>query len=347
MKVLYAVQGTGNGHISRAEVLIPIFKEFATVDILLSGTSANLKLNFPVKYQFKGLSFVFGTKGGVNILKTLLNIDLWQFIKDVKKLDLNSYDLVINDFEPVSAWAGFLKKKNTIALSHQYSLLDPNVPKSNDKAFLAKLILKYYAPTKTGYGFHFKQYTETIYHPIIKNEFINQKPVEKNHYLVYLPAYSDQIICAILEHINFTNWVVFSKHTNTAYSKGNIDVFPLSTRKFNEKLLSAKGVICGAGFETPAEALYLQKKLMVVPMKNQYEQQCNAEALKEMGIPVLYSFDKSKIQAIESWVTKGKCLKVNYSNNPTELVSEILLKFKRPQNIRMKAQVIALNSVVN
>ena len=86
---------------------------------------------------------------------------------------------------------------------------------------------------------------------------------------------------------------------------------------------------------------------MVVPMKNQYEQQCNAEALKEMGIPVLYSFDKSKIQAIESWVTKGKCLKVNYSNNPTELVSEILLKFKRPQNIRMKAQVIALNSGVN
>ena len=86
---------------------------------------------------------------------------------------------------------------------------------------------------------------------------------------------------------------------------------------------------------------------MVVPMKNQYEQQCNAEALKEMGIPVLYSFDKSKIQAIESWVTKGKCLKVNYSHNPRELVSEILLKFKRPQNIRMKAQVIALNSEVN
>jgi len=45
----------------------------------------------------------------------------------------------------------------------------------------------------------------------------------------------------------------------------------------------ATGVFCGAGFETPAEAMFLKKKLMVIPMKGQYEQQCNAAALEEIG----------------------------------------------------------------
>jgi hypothetical protein len=48
-------------------------------------------------------------------------------------------------------------------------------------------------------------------------------------------------------------------------------------------MINATGVLCGAGFETPAEAIYLRKKLLVVPMKNQYEQQCNGIAVEENG----------------------------------------------------------------
>ena len=46
-------------------------------------------------------------------------------------------------------------------------------------------------------------------------------------------------------------------------------------------------MLCGAGFETPAEALFLNKKLLVIPMKTQFEQKCNAQALKEMGVTVV------------------------------------------------------------
>ena len=38
MKILYAVQGTGNGHFSRAQDVIPLLKKKAQVDILVSGT---------------------------------------------------------------------------------------------------------------------------------------------------------------------------------------------------------------------------------------------------------------------------------------------------------------------
>jgi hypothetical protein len=43
----------------------------------------------------------------------------------------------------------------------------------------------------------------------------------------------------------------------------------------------------------------MQKKLMVVPMKGQFEQQCNAAALKDMGIPVIKSLKAKNLSEIE------------------------------------------------
>ncbi len=337
MKVLYAIQATGNGHISRAEVLIPLFKKFAEVDLLVSGTAADIELDHPVRYKFKGLSFVFGKKGGVDVWKTLRKMNLLRFFKDVKSLNLNRYDLIINDFEPISAWASLLKKKQAIALSHQYSLLSNKVPKPIKKAFIAKLILKYYAPTKGGYGFHFKNYEKNIFTPIIKNDFINQQQVEKNHYVVYLPSFGDEKIISVLQKIVFTNWFVFSKHSNKAYTRGNISVLPLDKKQFNHKLLSAKGVICGAGFETPSEALYLKKKLLVIPMKNQYEQLCNAEALKEIGVPVVYEFNQQSIVLLRSWVKSKTHVEVDYSDHPLKVVHDIFSAFNRSLIIEDKS----------
>ena len=64
MKILYAIQGTGNGHLSRARDIIPILQQKGELDILVSGTEAEVKLPYPVRYHFKGLSFVFGKREG-------------------------------------------------------------------------------------------------------------------------------------------------------------------------------------------------------------------------------------------------------------------------------------------
>jgi hypothetical protein len=44
--------------------------------------------------------------------------------------------------------------------------------------------------------------------------------------------------------------------------------------------------LCNAGFETPAEALFMDKKLFVIPIHNQYEQECNACALIKWEFPI-------------------------------------------------------------
>lgn len=37
MKILYAIQTTGNGHLARAQSIIPRLKEIANIDIITSG----------------------------------------------------------------------------------------------------------------------------------------------------------------------------------------------------------------------------------------------------------------------------------------------------------------------
>ena len=51
MKILYAIQGTGNGHISRARDIIPLLQKEHDVDILISGSQTDVELPFYIKYK--------------------------------------------------------------------------------------------------------------------------------------------------------------------------------------------------------------------------------------------------------------------------------------------------------
>ena len=151
------------------------------------------------------------------------------------------------------------------------------------------IFLKKYAPCTHKYGFHFKTYDNNIFTPVIRKQIREIVPVTKEHYTVYLPAYSDENIIKVLREAKEINWQIFSKHSKKTYSKKNFIIRPISNESFIESFSTCTGMLCGAGFETPAEALFLKKKLMVIPMKNQYEQYCNAAALEDMGVAVLKS----------------------------------------------------------
>src|SRR5690606_33243645 len=130
-----------------------------------------------------------------------------------KQLPISEYDLVINDFEPVSAWACFLKKKECISLSHQAVVLNKKSPQPKSYDPIGKTTLKRYAPTTVQYGFHFQKYEDSIYTPVIRKEIRMLKTCNKNHYTVYLPSFSDEKIIKILSQFPHVDWEVFSKHT--------------------------------------------------------------------------------------------------------------------------------------
>lgn len=331
MKILYAIQGTGNGHLSRARDIIPFLQTQGELDILVSGTQADVELPWPVKYRFKGLSFVFGKKGGIDLLATYQKSRLKRLYNEVKSLPVEEYDIVINDFEPVSAWACKMKRLPCIGLSHQAAVANKKSPEPKKKDLVGKAVLKYYAPVTKAYGFHFGAYDKNIFTPVIRGQIRDAKPQHSGHYTVYLPAYSDQRIIKVLGAIKNVQWQVFSKHTDKAYAAGNISISPVNNEAFVESLLTCEGILCGAGFETPAEALFLKKKLLVIPMKGQYEQQCNAAALQTIGVPVIKSLKLKHLETIQSWIVDVQKIQVNYPNSTQRILKMILREHAVPK----------------
>jgi uncharacterized protein (TIGR00661 family) len=326
MKILYAIQGTGNGHLSRARDIIPILQLKGDLDILVSGTQADLQLPYPVKYNLKGLSFIFGKNGGIDLFETYRKTRLKKLIREINKFPIEQYDLVINDFEPVSAWACYLKNKPCYALSHQAAVLNPGAPQPKRIDIVGRTILKRYAPAAHQFGFHFKRYSDNIFTPVIRAEVRQMVPVISEHYTVYLPSYSEKRLVRILSCIKDVEWQVFSKHSKKSFTVKNVSINPIDNEKFLRSMAESRGVLTGAGFETPAEALYLKKKLMVIPMKGQYEQQCNAAALKEMGVMVLKRLKIKHVGKIKEWIMSSNIIEVEYPDITSQIIDLICSK---------------------
>jgi len=327
MKILYAIQGTGNGHISRSRDIVPLLKQMADVDVLVSSLKNTPTLPFDIDYHCKGLGYTFGKKGGIDFWDSWKKAEFRKAQKEIRDLPIEKYDLLINDFEPISAWAAKIKKIPSVSLSHQAAVLHKKAPRPKHPDIPGRAVLKYYAPTDEQYGFHFERYAKNIFSPVIREQIRKQEVQELGHYTVYLPAYSSQKLIRKLSRFSEVKWEVFSKDATEAYREQNVHIFPVSNQAFINSMASSEGVLCGAGFETPAEALFLRKKLMVVPMKVQYEQQCNAAALAQMGVPVMRNLKEKHLYRIREWINSMQRIEVDYPDETEKILRRIVEKY--------------------
>lgn len=309
MKVLIAIQKTGNGHLARAQEIIPIIQKYAEVDILLSGTQGQIELPIPIQYDKKGLSLYYSKKGGVSFVQTLFRNNFLRFFKDVFLFDVKKYDLIINDFEPITAWASFIFGGNCVSLSHQAALWFKESPKPENFSKTFFYIIKFFAPATRFYGFHFKSYHKRIFPPVIRQKIRKLQVTNGDRYLVYLPGYGVEILASFLHKSNAT-WDVFSPRVQEKVIINNCHFYPVNETHFLESLSACKGVLCGAGFELPSEALFLKKKLFVIPLKGQLEQHYNAKALEDLGVPVSYDLD---LNLIEKWIKSSQDIQLNFN----------------------------------
>ena len=327
-RVLYAIQGTGNGHLSRALDIVPLLQQrVSQLDVLVSGPPADLTLPFPVRFQCHGLGFIFGKKGGINFVKTFWQLNSAAFLREMRQLPVEEYDLVISDFEPVSSWACRLRQVPCVALSHQSAVLSEQAPRPKADDPMGRSVLRHYAPATARYGFHFEPYEAGIHTPVIRRQVRELAPQNHGHYTVYLPAFDEETLVKRLRYLSrTTRWEVFSKHSRQESEHGNVLVRPVSGAAFTDSLARSTGVLCGAGFETPAEALFLGKKLLVVPMKNQYEQACNAAALAKLGVPVVKNLKDKHLAILDHWLQNGRSIPVRYPDETAQIVDKLLLE---------------------
>lgn len=324
MKILYGIQGTGHGHISRAREILPELSKVASVDVLMSGTNCKMMLEGQEVSQRRGLSLSYDSRGGVSYLKTALELNPVRFLRDVRTLRLEQYDLVISDFEPITSWAAITSGVTCIGLSHQAAFLSNRSPRPANKSHLSEQVLRRFAPCHKAIGFHFLKYDHFIDGPIIRSDIRNLSPVNGDHITVYLPAFDQSLLASVFAGFKQVRWDIFSPDCDSAFTKGNVTLHPVGNQSFLESLESSIGVVTSAGFETSAEAVYLGKKLMVVPIKNQYEQLCNAEALKKLGVPVAYGLGQTFTDSIHEMITGDQNIRIPEFANAAEVTQKIL-----------------------
>jgi len=332
MRLLYAFQGTGNGHSTRAKAILPELAKHVEIDVATSGMNSQLDINFPIKFRYRGISFQDNGRGALSPWKTARNLNPFVVIGEINSACRRDYNLVINDFEPITAYAAKVAQIPSIALSHQASFLSANTPRPKKIDRFAEAIFSNYAPTNSKIGFHFDRYDSFILTPLLRDEIRKAKVENLGHITVYLPGFEDMFLVPLLQQLAPKKIHIFSKEARTSYRQGNLLVQPVSNQLFIESLTSCDGFLTGAGFEGPAEALYLGKKLMVVPLAGQYEQLCNAAALERLGVPVITTVSATNISLIIEWANCGKKITIDFPETTKEVVRNILEAIPRATN---------------
>jgi len=335
MKIFYAVQATGNGHISRAMEILPYLERYGNVDIFLSGANNSLALDTPVKYRSKGLSLFYTNSGGLNYWEIARKIAPLRVWKEVRDLPVEKYDLVINDFECITSLACQLKRVPSVNFGHQASFISPKVPRPEHREFMGEFILRNYARATQYVGLHFKQYDDFILPPVIKKEILQAESRDKGHVTVYLSSFSDATVRTWLQPLKDFRFQVFSKEVKQPVQDGNILFIPVNKSAFNKSLVSCTAIITGAGFETPAEALYLGKKLLVIPIRGQYEQFCNAAALAKMGVPVLKNLDATFEPAFRQLMERKRKISLHLDYSTENIVSYLMHHCRKEQQDKL------------
>ncbi|RDV25532.1 glycosyltransferase [Alteromonas aestuariivivens] len=332
MKILYGIQGTGNGHIARARIMAAALNRRTEleVDYLFSGRSANKYFDMEVfgNYETRqGLTFVT-RHGQVDKLATFRQNSFRQFVCDVRSLNLSGYDLVLNDFEPISAWAARRQNVPSISISHQAAFTYA-VPMHGD-SFLDHIIMKFFAPAQIRLGVHWFHFNQPILPP-----FVCEKPAAgqlSNHILVYLPFEEVRDIHNLLEPLTDQPFQCFHPAISAPRQAGHIQWQPTSKLGFQRSLQLCQGVIANGGFELSSEALQLGKKLLIKPLHGQFEQLSNVLTLNTLGLcQTLFQLDTD---IVEEWLDAPDNEAIQFPDDPGILIDWITNRdWHNPQSL--------------
>ncbi|MCS6822933.1 MAG: glycosyltransferase [Cytophagaceae bacterium] len=317
-KFFFIVQGEGRGHMTQAISLYEMLTNAGhNVCAVMVGKSKRRvipdffykKINTEI-ILFESPNFVTDKKSkaikiGATIWNNLLRGAV--FIKNLsvidKEIKKHNPDVVINFYDLLAGmyfWF-YHPKPEYVCVGHQYLLLHPDFqfPKKRSvEKFLVKLntrITQKRASKLLALSFReFPHYTkQNIYvvPPLLRKEVLNIVPQNKNFILGYMvnSGYGEDMIQwheknkHVVFHIFWDN-----KDVQDEYKPHeNITFHHLNDKKFLEYMANCTAYVSTAGFESICEAMYLGKPVMMVPIKGQYEQLCNAHDAAQAGAGIM------------------------------------------------------------
>jgi uncharacterized protein (TIGR00661 family) len=315
MKILFGVQGTGNGHISRSRELVRKLKaDGHDVQVIISGRKEEelreIEVFAPYKVV-KGFTLVT-RRGKMNYIETMFQLDFFSLWADVLTIDTSGVDLVITDFEPVTSMVARTRGIVSVGFGHQYAFpFDIPMARGNP---IEKFTLLNFAPARYNAGLHWSHFGQPIFPPVIPDTLFNVERLTEDpqKILVYLPFEEVEDIDAFLRPFHAYRFYIYGKVTEDR-DDDHLFFRAYSRSGFLHDLKECAGVVCNAGFELPGEALHIGKKLLLRPLDGQIEQESNALAMEELDFGMsMHTLDPD---ILREWLSRPSGKPLHYSRS--------------------------------
>ncbi|MBN1521117.1 MAG: hypothetical protein JW928_01185 [Candidatus Aureabacteria bacterium] len=284
MKILYGVQTTGNGHIVRSTEIIKGLRSLGhDIHVVLSGRPKKKTWSRDIFHPAavrRGLTFIT-ENGKVKYLRTAFQLDILRFYRDIFSFKANDFDLVVTDYEPITARIAMLRRIPSIGVGHLYAFLY-KVPVAGFDP-IGRAVLKCFAPARYTLGLHWHHFGEPLLPPSIPKDIMKREKTIQDKILVYLPFENLDEIEKFLHPYKNYHFYIYWK-VEEPLDEGNLHLRPFSRTGFIKDLADCSGVFGNAGFSLTSEALHLGKRILVKPLSGQIEQRSNALALERLGL---------------------------------------------------------------
>lgn len=290
MIILYGINGEGLGHIKRSNKIIEELKSAGhTVHIACMNDSILTKNDIKI--------------GGVRLKFKNQKIKKLSTIIDFFKLPINKYissieakygvvDLVITDFEPITARYARKNKINLVSIDnqHRFAKIDKRLP---FKYWIYNILLSVLLKVFIG---KVNDYIITCFYPekdSVGTVCVDQT-VSDNHFtLVYL---KDEFIDKFINAYSFDDFTyVYCKSAEkfkTKYFNKNLIFCELDNINFSKMLKNCSRVISNAGNQITGECVYYNKPITCIPVKGQIEQEINGFYLEYYNLGKVSNLDE-------------------------------------------------------
>lgn len=306
-RFIFTVQGEGRGHLTQAISLTQIAREAGheVVGYAVGAIEGRIIPSFFTDFigdtpiiQYESPSINYGNGKSVQLGKTAMQgfTKFGTYWKSASKLEAFIKKLhpdgIVNFYESITG-IYHLKTGSKIpcmSIGHQYLLLNENFESIAEKAldrFLLNINTKITAiGSKKLLGLSFRPIPNDLKRniitvpPLLRQEVKSIQPQAGESWLAYLTHYrlADEIMAWSEKHPEVKLdcfWDNPTHKTEYAYS-ASLTFHPINAEKYLQKMTHCAGLISTAGFESVAEAMYLGKPVMMVPVPNHIEQMINA-----------------------------------------------------------------------
>jgi uncharacterized protein (TIGR00661 family) len=346
--IIFAIQGEGRGHLTQSLALKNKLEAAGYhVPAVIIGKSPLRMLPefFKAKIgaeiiEVESPNFVMDKNAkGLDIPRTLrVNFNkLGIFKKSMQTIQdsISKYkpDLLVNFYEPLIGWMNMKNKIDvkTVCIAHQYVFHHPEYKfhGGNITDMLAIKMFTLLTANKAVKRFALSLYplkelvkdNIVVIPPILRPELFEPKVEDDKFILVYLlnEGYLQEVIDFHKKNPTYPIHCFTDKKDIVDGQEIQPGLFThkLHDTNFLNKMATCSGLVCTAGFESVAEAMYLGKPALMIPVKGHFEQFCNSRDAQQCGAGIYdSSFNIQKLidymphynstaPAFREWLNQG------------------------------------------